>query len=272
MGTNIRFTKIQKKNIKIGMNPTETLFTDQQQRYLSTITGDHHPYLPPAPFSQSHIQPFWNLPSFAYSLAASLAAQPQFLLPNDPNHVHHHRQGIRRQRPADSEIQEFSGIESIPAKRSRSTWEQQILDPTQTCHVVDHSQITIPGHHVGSGGAQEHSAEFRETFEQEEDDDKANLHADHCSTNSPVDTPLDDDQSKFGKSEKVIQMTDPLTQIVFEIRASQLSQMLQKNGKLKSKYNANSNEIKKLKEKFCGAKTLSYVTPDDVHMLQNAGV
>ena len=42
--------------------------------------------------------------------------------------------------------------------------------------------------------------------------------------------------------------------------------------KLKSKYNVNSNEIKQIKDKFCMAKTLPYVTQEDVQMLQNAGL
>ena len=37
-----------------------------------------------------------------------------------------------------------------------------------------------------------------------------------------------------------------------------------------SKYNVNSNEIKQIKDKFCMAKTLPYVTQEDVKMLQNA--
>ena len=115
----------------------------------------------------------------------------------------------------------------------------------------------------------EHSQEFQDHFEAEEDDGKSDLHGEYCSTNRPVDLDLGKDEER---SEKVIQMTDPLTQIVFEINASQLSQMLQKNGKLKLKFNLNSNEIKQLKENFCMAKTLLYVTHEDVKMLQNAGV
>lgn len=185
--------------------------------------------------------------------------------PMMPPRIH---QGIRRPRP-EIEFPGFSGIETIPGKRSRN--DSQFSD-----HGISPISMPVQRTHgdqfFAIGGAQEHSREFQETFEAEEDDDKADLHADHCSTNSPVDLTLGTDDHKCGLSEKVIQMTDPLTQIVFEIGASQLSQMLQKNGKLKSKYNVNSNEIKQIKDKFCMAKTLPYVTQEDVQMLQNAGV
>ena len=228
------------------MNPE--IFSDSHQRYS---------YFPhqPAPTQLPWNLP-WNLP-------------PQFLqsLGNFPSPIIQpmNQQGIRRSRP-ENEIPGFSGID---AKRSRNDHLSEhgispIQMPVQTHTHLD-EYFTTPG-------APEHSREFQETFEAEEDDDKADLHADHNSTNSPGDLTLGTDDHKCGLSEKVIQMTDPLTQIVFEIGASQLSQMLQKNGKLKSKYNVNSNEIKQIKDKFCMAKTLPYVTQEDVQMLQNAGV
>ena len=204
----------------------------------------------------------WNLP---WNLNPQLLQSLQNFQPAPCPMIHQPRnhQGIRR--PAN-EIAGFSGID---AKRSRNDHLSEhgispIQMPVQTHTHLD-EYFTTPG-------APEHSREFQETFEAEEDDDKADLHADHNSTNSPGDLTLGTDDHKCGLSEKVIQMTDPLTQIVFEIGASQLSQMLQKNGKLKSKYNVNSNEIKQIKDKFCMAKTLPYVTQEDVQMLQNAGV
>ena len=172
-------------------------------------------------------------------------------------------EGIRRPRP-ENEIPGYSGID---AKRSRN---DNLLSDHGISPISMPVQTSLCDEYLHPiGGAPEHSQEFQDHFEAEEDDDKADLHADHCSTNRPVDLTHGKDEEQ---SEKVIQMTDPLTQIVFEIKASQLSQMLQKNGKLKSKYNVNSNEIKQIKDKFCMAKTLPYVTQEDVQMLQNAGV
>ena len=238
------------------MNPE--IFTDPQRySYFQTPTAPHttplhqplHPYLQ-------------HLVNFS-------AAPCPMMPPPPPTSTASLHQSIRRPRPVESEFHGYSGIEPIQRKRSRN--EIQLSD-----HGISPIPIPMQTEHESFfpiGGAQEHSREFQETFEAEEDDDKADLHADHNSTTSPVDINLDTDGKGLGGlSEKVIQMTDPLTQIVFEIGASQLSQMLQKNGKLKSKYNVNSNEIKQIKDKFCMAKTLPYVTQDDVQMLQNAGV
>ena len=172
-------------------------------------------------------------------------------------------QGIRRPRP-ENETPGYSGID---AKRSRNDTflSDPGISPTSMPVQTSHGEkyFTTPA------GATEHSQDFQETFEAEEDDDKSDLHGEYCSTNRSVVLDLGKDKEQ---SEKLIQMTDPVTQIVFEIKASQLSQMLQKNGKLKSKYNVNSNEIKHIKEKFCMAETLLYVTKEEVQMLQNAGV
>ena len=131
-------------------------------------------------------------------------------------------QGIRRPRP-EPELPGYSGID---AKRSRSG----------THHGISPISMPVPtslgDEYLQPGGAPEHSQGFQDLFEAEDDDDKADLHADHCSTNRPVDLTLGKDEER---SEKVIQMTDPLTQIVFEIKASQLSQVLQKNGKTQIK-------------------------------------
>ena len=108
-----------------------------------------------------------------------------------------------------------------------------------------------------AGAITEHSQDFQETFEAEKDDNKSNLHAEYCSTNRQIDFYLRKNEER---PEKVIQMNDPLTHFFFEINASQLSQRLQKN------------EIKQIKDKFCMAKTLPYVTQEDVQMLQNVGV
>ena len=224
------------------------------------------PYFPPTAPTQIHqspplhhfSNPYLN-PQFLLSLQNFPTTPYPMIQPRNP-------QGNRRPRP-ENEIHGLSGIDTIPGKRIRNDTHHGISPipmPVQTTPFEDR--------YFTPGGAPEHSREFQETFGAEEDDDKADLHADHCSTNSPVDLTLGTDDQKCGLSEKMIQMTDPLTQIVFEIGASQLSQMLQKNGKLKSKYNVNSNEIKQIKDKFCMAKTLPYVTQDDVQMLQNAGV
>lgn len=240
------------------MNPE--IFQDSQ-RYHSYFQQPAPPQLhqtPPHQF-QHYLQPFINQQILQQLQSHNFPSAPCPMMPPRIS------QGIRRPRP-DSEFPGFSGIETIPGKRSKH--DTQLSD-----HVISPISMPMQTTHgdqfFAIGGAQEHSREFQETFEAEEDDDKADLHADHCSTNSPVDGT---DDNKCGQPEKVIQMTDPLTQIVFEIGASQLSQMLQKNGKLKSKYNVNSNEIKQIKDKFCMAKTLPYVTQDDVQMLQNAGV
>ena len=221
------------------MNPE---FLPDSQRYSF--------YQPPAPTQLHH----WNLPYELLNqhfLQQSFAAQCPMIPPRN-----------RRPRP-ENEIPGYSGID---AKRSRN---DTLLSDHGISPISMPVQTSLCNKYFTQDGAPGHSQGFQDLFEAEEDDDKADLHADHCSTNRPVDLDLGKDEER---SEKVIQMTDPLTQIVFEIKASQLSQMLQKNGKLKSKYNVNSNEIKQIKDKFCMAKTLPYVTQEDVQMLQNAGV
>ena len=248
------------------MNPEIT--PESHQRYapyslpFQTPPAPHHQLHQHSPHQYQHLlQPFLN-PQFLSNFELANLAHPSMMPPPPPPRI---PQGKRLR----DEFPGISGIEAIPVKRRPDVplpdhGISPISLPVQTTHIDQY---------FTTGGAQEHSREFQETFEAEEDDDKADLHADHCSTNSPVVDGVDGEQKVIGGlSEKVIQMTDPLTQIVFEIGASQLSQMLQKNGKLKSKYNVNSNEIKQIKDKFCMAKTLTFVTEDDVQMLQNAGV
>ena len=73
-------------------------------------------------------------------------------------------------------------------------------------------------------------------------------------------------------SKSTLKIEDPVTRRVYEISAEELSKMLHQHGKRHDPCDITALNVKRLKDKFCLAKSIEQCTEADVHDLLRVGV
>ena len=76
---------------------------------------------------------------------------------------------------------------------------------------------------------------------------------------------------QFFDNGETCDITHPVTKKIYRIQVSKVSSLLEQKGTLKTKVDPNSDEIKKLIEKFCDAKTINFCTQKDAENIIDSG-